>query len=716
MTGERRINADLPIVYGNGTMQYQFRDFIIRVDRALVESGLAAVWGQISGTLSDQTDLQAELDGKATAAQGALADTALQPGQAATPAQGALADTALQSGDNISELTNDSGYITTVNALVDIGDVAGVPTDGQVLTWVQANAQWEPVTPSAGGGSGIAGVDDEAGSTGLPADPNYNLRTIIANFDGTDGDTTTQDIGQYNIGLVFQGNAQINTNRLLLDGTGDFINIQNVSQMDLDSGVGFCVEAEIYIDNLTHNHTIFATGDTFSGGFLFTVNSTGGLQVFSNGLDVISETSASGTVPVQTPTHVALAVTGNNWEVFIGGVSVGTGSVSRAFAANNSMYIGTRNFMGSTGDDFEGYIEKFRLTTADPVYTANFTPPVGDFPGDGMGGDFDPLAITTTEIWLDATDDSTITDTAGQVEQWRDKTANNHNFDQASPSNRPIKTGNTLNGLQGILFDGSSDRITNTTLSITQPYTVFVVANTNSPAGGTRDYVFDGRVTSPTERSLLALRGDNTNNPSIWAGNFGAHADTTDSAFHVFRADYNGATSFIGIDGDIDAVNAGSTSNNLSNGMVLGANYQGNADFLDGSICEVVVLVNATAQDKFDIEGYLAWRWGLEGNLEAGHPYELAPPTLGNTPAYTVVDGDANRVKRGITDNMDFIIPSGLNFTRGDRLWIRQAGSGVMNLDVGTNQINGSIPAFSQHAEVQLRYVDTDEWDVVTTQ
>jgi hypothetical protein len=39
-----------------------------------------AVWGSITGTLSAQTDLQAALDGKATAAQGALADTALQPG------------------------------------------------------------------------------------------------------------------------------------------------------------------------------------------------------------------------------------------------------------------------------------------------------------------------------------------------------------------------------------------------------------------------------------------------------------------------------------------------------------------------------------------------------------------------------------------------------------------------------------------------------------
>lgn len=38
-----------------------------------------AVWGGITGTLADQTDLSSALSGKATAAQGALADTAVQP-------------------------------------------------------------------------------------------------------------------------------------------------------------------------------------------------------------------------------------------------------------------------------------------------------------------------------------------------------------------------------------------------------------------------------------------------------------------------------------------------------------------------------------------------------------------------------------------------------------------------------------------------------------
>ena len=243
-----------------------------------------------------------------------------------------------------------------------------------------------------------------------------------------------------------------------------------------------------------------------------------------------------------------------------------------------------------------------------------------------IGGSFDPLSVSTTEVWLDATDNDTITESSGAVSQWTDKTSNAFTFDQATGANQPTVTSSVLNSLQGIVFDGASDRLVNTTLSITQPYTVFVVARTENATGGNRHYVFDGRVNSPSDRSLLALRGDSTNKPSIWAGSWGAHADTTDTNFHVFRADFNGASSFIGIDGDIDAVNAGSTSNNLDNGMVLGCNYDGTADFLDGAICELVILVNGSTNDKDRIEGYMAWRWGLEGQLESGHPYKSAPP------------------------------------------------------------------------------------------
>ncbi|MGF6694748.1 hypothetical protein M2318_004837 [Metapseudomonas resinovorans] len=90
-----------------------------------------AMWGVIGGVLLDQVDLATALAGKATAAQGAKADTAVQPGSlapvatsgsyddlqdkpfipatagdvgAATAAQGALADTAVQPTQLATEL------------------------------------------------------------------------------------------------------------------------------------------------------------------------------------------------------------------------------------------------------------------------------------------------------------------------------------------------------------------------------------------------------------------------------------------------------------------------------------------------------------------------------------------------------------------------------------------------------------------------------------
>jgi hypothetical protein len=48
----------------------------------------SAAWGSITGTLSAQTDLQTALNGKATSAQGAKADTALQPAAIGVSVQG----------------------------------------------------------------------------------------------------------------------------------------------------------------------------------------------------------------------------------------------------------------------------------------------------------------------------------------------------------------------------------------------------------------------------------------------------------------------------------------------------------------------------------------------------------------------------------------------------------------------------------------------------
>jgi hypothetical protein len=61
---------------------------------------------------------------------------AFDPTDYATAAQGALADSALQSGDNISELTNDAGYSTTTGTVTSVAATAGtgISVSGSPIT------------------------------------------------------------------------------------------------------------------------------------------------------------------------------------------------------------------------------------------------------------------------------------------------------------------------------------------------------------------------------------------------------------------------------------------------------------------------------------------------------------------------------------------------------------------------------------------------------
>jgi hypothetical protein len=53
-----------------------------------------------------------------------------------------------------------------------------------------------------------------------------------------------------------------------------------------------------------------------------------------------------------------------------------------------------------------------------------------------------------------------------------------------------------------------------------------------------------------------------------------------------------------------------------------------NAIVTDGAIMEVVITqTDNSVATRQKIEGYLAWKWGLEGNLPSGHPYKNAAPT-----------------------------------------------------------------------------------------
>jgi hypothetical protein len=138
------------------------------------------------GTKLDGIEAGADVTDTANVtAAGALMDSevtnlaavkAFDPTDYATAAQGALADSATQPGDNISTLTNDSGYLTgiTGQSIKNLSDVYSsmTPTDGQVLTYDTTNG-WQAETAAAGATGG--GTDQIFWENGQTVTTNYTI-------------------------------------------------------------------------------------------------------------------------------------------------------------------------------------------------------------------------------------------------------------------------------------------------------------------------------------------------------------------------------------------------------------------------------------------------------------------------------------------------------------------------------------------------------------
>ena len=56
----------------------------------------------------------------------------------------------------------------------------------------------------------------------------------------------------------------------------------------------------------------------------------------------------------------------------------------------------------------------------------------------------------TTDMWFDAADASTITDSAGSVSQWGDKSGNGNHLTQGDGAFQPTTGANTIGGLNAI--------------------------------------------------------------------------------------------------------------------------------------------------------------------------------------------------------------------------------------------------------------------------
>ena len=232
-------------------------------------------------------------------------------------------------------------------------------------------------------------------------------------------------------------------------------------------------------------------------------------------------------------------------------------------------------------------------------------------------------------LWLDASDDRTITESGGAVSQCDDKSGNGLDLYQGVGARQPTTGVETIGGLNALGFNATDDELLyNTTTSLlTQGSNVHVFFVADVPATGAsfaelikHTSATGFMITRQGSSDVLYLRvdSDTTFNSAI-----SSSAGYFDGAPHVFYANIlSNNTRSIWKDGVVDVSQSWS-----------GNTFATTAKIDDFGKCSdemgelIVINGSLTDENRQKIEGYLAHKWGLEANLPVSHPYYTNPPT-----------------------------------------------------------------------------------------
>ena len=248
-------------------------------------------------------------------------------------------------------------------------------------------------------------------------------------------------------------------------------------------------------------------------------------------------------------------------------------------------------------------------------------------------------AATTTALWLDAADASTVTTVSGNVSQWNDKSGNGRNVAQGTAGSRPAYTSAGLNGLNVITFDGTADQLFNTSAALQRNVnatTIWAVARPGSNTA-TLKIILQTLTPTPSTRSYLAYDASNgfaAGGRRLTADTFQATTATAySSSAKILCAqfDYINATLTVFENGTQVATRSFQTAGNTPNdggGLYIGSSNTP-AAYWNGIIAEIIIVHFIPSQSlREQFEGYLAHEWGLAGSLHGGHPFLAFPPYL----------------------------------------------------------------------------------------
>ena len=225
-------------------------------------------------------------------------------------------------------------------------------------------------------------------------------------------------------------------------------------------------------------------------------------------------------------------------------------------------------------------------------------------------------AEITTSLWLDAADAGTITEAAGFVSQWDDKSGNGNDLSQGAGSLQPSTGVRTINGRNALYFNNSGLRRSYVATLNPPSFSLFMVVLSDVTDADTRSPVVTRYDIGAKLGYMMFKQGDNSwaayvgDGAPYWGDRMdgptpvavkptmlGLSADETSSSFRV--------------DGRVSSVNGGAYTPNPSSPFFLGCQDDAYRTW-DGLIAEVVLVPGVLdSGSRLMMEAYLVAKWGI---------------------------------------------------------------------------------------------------------
>jgi hypothetical protein len=311
--------------------------------------------------------------------------------------------------------------------------------------------------------------------------------------------------------------------------------------------------------------------------------------------------------------------------------SLGTNSYDSDYTAEIIFY--NTNLNVSQRQNIEGYLaQKWGLTANLPVghpFKSSF--PLFPAPVTGVrriaGRRWSPLTPGNCVLWLDGADSSTFTLSSTSVTQWRDKSGNSNHM--ANNGTSPIYNASLINSVGGIDCTNGGGLISSG-FQNSANISFAMVAVVKSGLGfwgsffthGGRDFDFAVERNSVVGTTIHFQTANDNSSCGI--------AYTVDAPVLYFGTMTSGTSRFFeSFSGGTNTITTGTNSSTISLGsQIVRVGKSDNNEVCNSFIGEIIyyTAVVSTTQRQ-EIEGYLAWKWGLKDSLPSSHPYKLFPPS-----------------------------------------------------------------------------------------